>query len=273
MQKRLLVYGLMGLVILGFAAAQDAPPATPAPGAAADETDTPKASIGGPLIYTPEDDGDPSVLELMRLGGPLMYPLYLASFVMAAFGIERAISLQRRKVLPPAVVARIREVSEHRHGPMDVGKLLADIADKDSPIVRVVRAGLRKAYAPTPEIEKAIEDAGAKEAAALRRNCKVLSIVANVSPLLGLLGTVVGMIKAFMTVASREEALGRTELLASGIYQALVTTAAGLCIAIPALVLYHIFVDKIERLVSEMDDITVDLVERMSRIGDTTRGL
>ena len=85
---------------------------------------------------------------------------------------------------------------------------------------------------------------------------------------LGLLGTVLGLIKAFMTVASREEALGRTELLASGIYQALVTTATGLCIAIPALVLYHLFADKIERLVIEMDDITLDLVERMSSPGD-----
>ena len=102
----------------------------------------------------------------------------------------------------------------------------------------------------------------------MRRNCKVLSVVASVSPLLGLLGTVLGMIKAFMTVASREEALGRTELLASGIYQALVTTATGLSIAIPALVLYHLFADKIERLVIEMDDITLDLVERMSSPGD-----
>jgi len=262
MQKRLLVCGLVGLVMMGVAVAQDAPPAEPEVAEVADE------AIGGELTIPPVDDTNPSILELLRRGGPLMYPLYLASFIMIAFGIERAISLQRRRILPPDVVTRIREVSEHAYGPVDVQKLLENISHSNTPIVRVVRAGLRKAYRPAAEIEKAIEDAGAKEVSTMRRNCKVLSVVASVSPLLGLLGTVLGMIKAFMTVASREEALGRTELLASGIYQALVTTATGLCIAIPALVLYHLFADKIERLVIEMDDITLDLVERMSSPGD-----
>jgi biopolymer transport protein ExbB len=263
MQTRLMIYSLLGLLAVGLAAAQDAPPTA---AGASNAT-----AIGGLPNLPPDADNEPTVLELLRRGGPLMYPLYLASFIMAAFGIERAISLQRRKILPPDVVARIRDTSEHRHSRVDVQKLLNDIAADDSPIVRVVRAGLRKAYRPTAEIEKAIEDAGAREAAGMRRNCKVLAIIANVAPLLGLLGTVVGMIKAFMTVASREEALGRTELLASGIYQALVTTATGLCVAIPALVLYHIFVDKVERLVTEMDDITIDLVERMAAGGDLAK--
>ncbi len=268
MAKRILIAGIVLCVVLGGVVAQEdgAPQgqgAEPTTVLAVEE----EADLGGPL----ESDGDPSVLELLRRGGPLMYPLYLLSFVMIAFGIERAVSLQRARVLPRGVVSRIREVTEQRHGPMDVERLLADISNSESPIVRVVRAGLRKAYRPTAEIEKAIEDAGAREAAALRRNCKVLSVTASVSPLLGLLGTVLGMIKAFMTVASREEALGRTELLASGIYQALMTTAAGLCVAIQALILYHLFVDKVERLVTEMDDISVDLVERMSLPGEITR--
>ncbi len=262
MQKRLLAFCLMGLVIMGAAMAQDAAPVDP---------DAADALMGGALTFAPADDGSPSILELLQRGGVLMYPLYLASFIMAAFGIERAFSLQRRRILPPDVVARIREVSAQSQGPVDVHKLLEDIVHSDTPIVRIVRAGLRKAYRPAVEIEKAIEDAGAKEVAKMRRNCKVLSITASVSPLLGLLGTVVGMIKAFMTVASQEAALGRTELLASGIYQALVTTATGLCIAIPALVLYHIFIDKVERLVIEMDDITLDLVERMSTPSDMVK--
>jgi biopolymer transport protein ExbB len=255
MRKRLLAYSLMGLVVIGAAFAQDAVTTEP------DVADT---FIGGALTAPSADDGSPSILELLRRGGALMYPLYLASFIMAAFGIERAIGLQRHRILPPDVVDRIRKVSEPSHGPVDVQTLLRDIEYSDTPIVRVVKAGLRKAYRSVTEIEKAIEDAGAKEVAAMRRNCKVLSITASVAPLLGLLGTVVGMIKAFMTVASREDALGRTELLASGIYQALVTTATGLCIAIPALILYHLFVDKVERLVIEMDDITLDLVASMS---------
>ncbi len=263
MQKRLLAFCLMGLVMMiGAAVAQNAAPVEPE---AAD------AVMGGALTLTPADAENPSILELLRRGGALMYPLYLASFIMAAFGIERAIGLQRRRILPPDVISRIREVSAHPHGPVDVKKLLEDIAHSDTPIVRIVRAGLCKAYRPATEIEKAIEDAGAKEVAKMRRNCKVLSITASVSPLLGLLGTVLGMIKAFMTVASQEAALGRTELLASGIYQALITTATGLCIAIPSLVLYHIFIDRVERLVIEMDDITLDLVDRMSSPADMDR--
>ena len=262
MQKRLLAFCLMGLVMMGAAMAQDAAPVDP---------DAADVLMGGAMTFAQADDGSPSILELLQRGGALMYPLYLASFIMAAFGIERAFSLQRRRILRPDVVARIREVSAQSQGPVDVHKLLEDIVHSNTPIVRIVRAGLRKAYRPAVEIEKAIEDAGAKEVAKMRRNCKVLSITASVSPLLGLLGTVVGMIKAFMTVASQEAALGRTELLASGIYQALVTTATGLCIAIPALVLYHIFIDKVERLVIEMDDITLDLVERMSSPSDMVK--
>lgn len=256
MGKRWLVYVLAGLVAIGFALAQDV----------GTDPDAAGEDDPGGLIFAPEDSGQLTILGLLHRGGPLMYPLYLASFVMVAFSIERGLSLQRRKVLPPGVVGRIRDVTSRAHGPLDVQKLLGEIASSQSPIVRVVKAGLRKAYRPTAEIEKAIEDAGAREAAAMRRNCRVLSVIASVAPLLGLLGTVVGMIKAFMTVAAREEALGRTELLAAGIYQALVTTATGLTIAIPALVLYYLFVDKIERLVNEMDNITIELVERMPAV-------
>ena len=264
MHRRLLIGCLAGLLAAGFAAAQndDDPPL---PGAEVE------SAADAELVFADAGADELSILELLRRGGPLMYPLYLASLIMAAIGIERAVSLRRHKILPPDVVARVREVSAQRHGPMDVQRLLTEIAASETPLVRVVRAGLRKAYHPTAEIEKAIEDAGAKEAASMRRNCRLLSVVASVAPLLGLLGTVLGMIKAFMTVASSKEALGRTELLASGIYQALVTTATGLSIAIPALVLYYIFVDKVERLVTEMDDITIDLVERMSSIDDVAR--
>jgi len=249
MLKRLALLCLLLALVIPLLA-QEPPPAPPAAGVA--------------QTAPAEDAGQLPILELLRRGGPLMYPLYLASFIMVAFGIERAFSLQKRRVLPPDVVQRIRDVSLRQHGPLDVQRLLSELAESPSPIVRVVRAGLRKAYRPTSEIEKAVEDAGAREAALMRRNCRVLSVIASVAPLLGLLGTVLGMIKAFMTVAAREEALGRTELLAAGIYQALVTTAAGLSVAIPALVLYYIFVDKVERLIVEMDDITIDLVERMT---------
>jgi biopolymer transport protein ExbB len=205
-----------------------------------------------------------TVFELLLKGGPLMYPLYLCSIVMVAFGIERAISLRREKILPAAAVARLRELTSESAGNLDAQALRREFQAASSPIFRIVSAGLRKADRPIPELEKAIEDAGAKEADRMRRNSRVLSIVASLSPLLGLLGTVTGMIRAFMTVAASEEALGRTELLAGGIYEALVTTAVGLTIAIPAMVLFYIYEEKVDRMVMEMDDIATDVVEKMS---------
>lgn len=214
------------------------------------------------LLVEPMEDV--TILELLKKGGPIMYPLYLCSIIMVAFGIERAISLRAKKILPPDILEKIRSVTSEEAGDLNSQELLNKIQSNESPIAMVVKAGLRKADRPVPEIEKAFEDAGEKESMTMRRNCRILSTVASISPLLGLLGTVMGMIKAFMTVAAKQEALGRTELLASGIYQALVTTAAGLTIAIPALVLYYIYIEKVERLVSEIDDIAIELVEKMS---------
>jgi biopolymer transport protein ExbB len=254
MQRRRLAVLSLTLAACALAIAQQPglPPAEAAPAAAETEpTDAPPAERL-------------TIRDLLRRGGPLMYPLYLASFIMVAFAIERGISLRRKRVLPRDVVDRLREVTAD--GELDVRKLLDDIHADTSPVGRIVKAGLRRSARPPAEIEKAVEDAGSKEAAQMRRNCRALSVIASVSPLLGLLGTVLGMIKAFMTVAAREEALGRTELLAAGIYQALVTTAVGLAIAIPALVLYYIFVDKVERLVMEMDDISIEVVERLGAL-------
>lgn len=202
-------------------------------------------------------------LELLQKGGPVMYPLYLCSIVMVAFAIERTVNLRRKKIMPADVVARLREVCGGNAGALDTDMLLAEFRERDNPLARIVAAGLRRARNTVPEIEKAIEDAGGNEAAAMLRNCKILSVVSTVAPLLGLLGTVTGMVRAFMTVAARQEALGRTELLAAGIYEALVTTVVGLVIAIPAVVLYHVFQDRVHRLVAEIDVLTTDLVEKI----------
>ena len=96
----------------------------------------------------------------------------------------------------------------------------------------------------------------------MRKYLRVLSVIAAVTPLLGLLGTIMGMIRAFQTVATSAEALGRTELLAQGIYEAMITTAAGLSVAIPVLIVYHWISGKVERLVADLDLDVTDFVER-----------
>ena len=113
------------------------------------------------------------------------------------------------------------------------------------------------------EVEQAIIDAGERANNGLRRYLRILNGVATVSPLLGLLGTVVGMIRAFNAIAT-SDAMGRPELLASGISQALLTTAAGLTVAIPALICYMFFVSRVDRLIIDIDALGQELVQMIS---------
>ena len=199
-----------------------------------------------------------SLYQLLSLGGPIMVPLVLCSILAGAYAIERAASLRRRRVLPPEFVENVRLMAVER--PVDRQKILMYCAAEPSPVARVLQAAVKRLGRPLPEIEKSVEDAGAKEVRALRRNCRVLSAVATLAPLLGLLGTVIGMIRCFMEL-SAGDGLARSEHLATGIYQALVTTGAGLVIAIPAAVAYLACIMRIERLVAELDEVAADFIE------------
>jgi len=209
------------------------------------------------------EDRPPTVWELLQAGGPLMYPIYFCSFLMVTFAIERAISLRRRKVLPPAFVENLRDLVRNR--PIDSDKVLTYCQATPSPISRIFQAAVKRLDRPIPDIEKAIEDAGAREVRILRRYTRVLSGVASVAPLLGLLGTVLGMIGAFQEIGGGKPiGAGAGEALAENIYEALVTTASGLSVAIPSLVLYLIITSRIDRLVAEMDDLTMEFVESLA---------
>ncbi len=144
--------------------------------------------------------------------------------------------------------------------PLDREKILMYCTAEPSPVSRVIQAAVKRLGRPLPEIEKSVEDAGAKEVRGLRRNCRVLSGVATIAPMLGLLGTVAGMIRCFMEL-SAGDGLARSEHLAAGIYQALVTTGAGLVIAIPAAVAYMMCTARIERLVGELDEVASEFIE------------
>ena len=251
-----LAFVVAGAAMVPQMGAAEAPPdAAPAPEA------VPPA--GGPAAQEKEEK-PPTLFELLERGGPVMYPIYLCSFLMVAFAIERAASLRRSKILPPGFILGLRSLVGVR--PLDTDKILTYCQAHPSPIARIFQAAVRRLHRPLPEIEKTIEDAGAKEVRLLRRNTRVLSSVASVAPLLGLLGTVLGMISAFKDI-SMGEALGKADILASGIYEALVTTAAGLSVAIPSLVFYLFFTARIDKLVGEMDDLTMEFVETVADDG------
>lgn len=205
-----------------------------------------------------------SLFEMLLAGGPLMLPILLASFVMFLIVFERFYCLRKRRVLPMLFIERF--LLQLREGALDRADALGRCEEESSHVARVFAAGLRKWGKPAVEVEQAVLDEGERVANVLRRYLRVLNGVSTVSPLLGLLGTVWGMIQAFNVIAS-SPAMGRAEMLAGGISVALITTAAGLLVAIPALILYLYFVGRVDTLIMDLDHYGQELVSLVSHEG------
>ncbi len=197
--------------------------------------------------------GDKSLLEVIRNGGPLMLPIGFCSFILFVFIFERAISLRRGRIIPRPFVKRFLE--QLKNGKLD-RDTASELCQKNrSPVSDVFSAAIQKWNRPSVEVEQAIIDSGERVTNGLRRYLRLINGIATVCPLLGLLGTVLGMIHAFDAIAS-VEATSRPEfVIANGISQALLTTAAGLSVAIPALIAYLFFVSRVDRLIIEIDSL------------------
>ena len=207
-----------------------------------------------PILYK-------NLLDILRSGGLMMAPLFACSFVTLVFLFERAISLRRGRVIPRPFVKRfLHQVQE---GKLDRDQALELCQENGSPIADVFAAAIRKWGRPSVELEQTVIDAGERASSGLRRYIRVFNGVATISPLMGLLGTVFGMIRLFNAI-STADAMGRTELLAAGISEAMLTTAAGLLIAIPALCIYLYFLGRVERLLADIDGLAQDLVGLIS---------
>jgi biopolymer transport protein ExbB len=199
--------------------------------------------------------------SIVREGGPLMIPIGVCSLILLAFVLERTISLRRGRVIPRPFVKRF--LKQLREGELTRDEALTLCKDSDSPVAEVFAGAVRKWGRPAVEVEQAIIDSGERVTNGLRRYLRVINGVATVTPLLGLLGTVVGMIRAFNNIATAD-ALGRPELLAKGISEALLTTAAGLTVAIPALIFYLFFVSRVDRLIIDIDAMGQEVVNMIS---------
>lgn len=245
-----LIVSVVVIVVGGPMLAQEAGKAAPVAGddaVAAGDDKTEK-------VTTPEM----SFLELLEAGGlQFMIPIGLCSLLGVTIIIERSISLRRRAIMPRNFMPGLKSVFRHDGGDRSAG---LDYCHADgSPIARVVAAAIRKLHKPQETVERAIEDAGGIEVLRLRRYLRLLYGVSAVAPMIGLLGTVWGMIKAFQVAAVA--GLGKAGLLAEGIYIALVTTLAGLVVAIPVLMFYYYFQGKIDDVVHEMNDVTMDFLD------------
>lgn len=213
-----------------------------------------------------------NLLQIFHDGGWMMYPIALCSFVLTVCAFERLIHLRAGRVIPRPFVKRLIEQLQQQQ--IDREEALELCERNPSPIASVLTAAVKKYGRPSVEVEQAVLDAGERESNHLRRYMRLLNAISNVSPLLGLLGTVLGMIQAFNDIAGAQ-AMGRPEMLAGGISQALLTTAAGLLVAIPAYLLYIYFLGRTDKLIMEMDSIAQRIVEVISAEGlqenDTTR--
>ena len=197
------------------------------------------------------------MLELLTAGGWLMVLIVLCSIVVLAICIERLYTLNPKKIAPPHLLATVWK--QLKGGEMDATKLKT--LKQSSPLGRILAAGLSNAYHGREVMKESIQEAAQHVVHDLERYLNTLGTIAAISPLLGLLGTVVGMIRVFAEIMS--QGTGNASVLAGGISEALITTAAGLTVAIPALAMHRYFIGKIDSIVVELEQETIKLVDAL----------
>jgi len=186
-----------------------------------------------------------------------MYPIIFCSIVALAIFLERLWVLRRKNIIPQDFVNNVEGLLKKQKISEAVFLCQNDI----SSIAKIFLAGLRSTQKGMWLVKEAIEERGSREATILEKNVDILSTIANLTPLLGLLGTVSGMIKTFNAISV--QGIGNPAPLAGGIAEALITTATGLCIAIPTLVCYRFLKDKASSLIFEMEENSIRLVDLM----------
>jgi biopolymer transport protein ExbB len=198
-----------------------------------------------------------NVVEAFDLGGPLMWAILACSFVGLAFFMERLWALRRNSVLPPAVLeGLLAHIGAH-----DIQRAEQVCREQQSAICRVVESGLQSRPAGRAASKEAMEETGRIALARMEAGVGVLSTIAAIAPLLGLLGTVTGMIKVFRDVASTTNP--DIQILATGIWEALLTTGAGLSVAIPCYVAYRFIEASIDRHGRDLEEAAVEILHTL----------
>jgi len=195
-----------------------------------------------------------SPIDLFWKAGFFIWPLAACSVLSVALIIERFMALQRRRVIPAGFLPGLKKI--YNDPKDDREQALRYCEDHDSPIARMIAAGIRRMPRGYAAAEKAIEDTGGNETLKLRQNMRFLYSLGSVATLLGLIGTIAGMIKAFQVASVMGP--GHADKLSEGIYEAMVNTFAGLAVAIVVTIFYYYFIGRIEKLVSEMNDAVND---------------
>ena len=237
----------------------------PAPILAEDQLGpTPDAA---PVSENPPDSEVADGLNLLWLlfqGGWMMLPVYLMSILVVSVGIERFLGLRTEKVIPNRLIEQLGVLSSSKDG-FDPRQAYRLCQAYPSATANIIRPMLLKTGRPHAEVERAVSEASDREASRLYTNIRWLNLAAAVTPLLGLLGTVWGMINAFWDTTRLAAGQDKAVELASGIYVALVTTLGGLAVAIPAAILAHYFEGRIQSLFHQIEEMLFNLMPQIEK--------
>lgn len=228
------------------------------------QADSGAPSGAEPTQAVPEIQGNMTFFGLLLRGGILMWPLFGVSIFVIALAIERAISLRKEKLFPSGLIEELGRQSDLAGG-FDPRQSYRICQSYPSSAARILRAMLIKIGRPQGEVEHAVSEAVQREANRLQYAVSWLSLAAAVAPLIGLLGTVQGITQAFYEFTRLSPNQNPGNALAEGIYTALVTTLAGLAIAIPATILAHYFDSRILRQLNEVDEMAASLLPQIER--------
>lgn len=202
-----------------------------------------------------------NLLSVLFKGGWLMLPIFIASVIAVAIIIDRYIVIRKSKLNAPAFLVKIRSLLKRN----DINGAIRYCMEEKSPASNIIRKGLKKHNFGHERVSEAIDNAGKQEINKLEKGLSVLATISGVAPLLGFLGTVTGMISAFMNIENLQGAANPSDL-AGGIWEALITTAFGLAVGITAFTFYNYLVAEINKLVLDMEVISNDVIDILEEI-------
>jgi len=201
-------------------------------------------------------DQSMSIIDLIAAGGFMMYPIILLSVVAVYIFFERFLTLNKANLNPDAFMGRVKELV--LKGDINGAKVLC--AQNESPIARMIEKGISRIGSPLKNIEASIENVGKLEIFKLEKNLSSLATIAGAAPMMGFLGTVIGMVEAFMAIAQEEGSVS-PKLLSSGIYTAMITTVAGLIVGIIAYLAYNFLVTRVQKIIHKMEYTSIDFID------------
>ena len=200
------------------------------------------------------------IVHEIQKGGIIMVPLLLSSIIALAIVIERAFSLRKKSVLKSTIIAAIQNIQSEE----DIKVAVRLCEGNSGPFANIIRVALLNLDLPREDLKEMIVDQGRQEVRTLERGLTTLETIAGVSPLLGLMGTVLGMIKVFNVISV--QGIGQASVLSGGISEALITTVTGLAIGIPALIAFNYFTNRAESLVMDIEKYSSDLLQKKPKL-------